>query len=62
MPDLVFAVAELPAWGTAVVNAISTVAQNITDIMSQVTPVALPVGGAYLAIRYGWRTAKGLTK
>lgn len=60
MGDVILA--ELPAYGTALVNAVTTMATTMQELLAAVAPVALPVGGAYLAIRYGWRTAKGLTK
>ena len=53
--------AELPTWATAVVNAVTSMATNITDTFAAVVPVALPVGGVFLAVRRTWRAAKGLT-
>ena len=54
--------AELPAWGTAFTTALTTMAGNMTDMISAAVPIVLPVGGAYLAIRTAWRASKGLTR
>lgn len=57
-PDII----TYPDWMIYTIQAIGSMCSDILDVMVDVAPVALPVGGAYLAIRYGWRTAKGLTR
>lgn len=54
--------AELPAWGSAFTTALTTMCGTMTDMISAAVPIALPVGGAYLAIRTAWRASKGLTR
>lgn len=51
-----------PDWFVAFKLAVESMATDMLDLLAAVAPVALPVGGAYLAIRRGWRSAKGLTR
>lgn len=46
----------------SLVTACTDVANNAMDAISRVLPVALPVGGAIIAVLIGWRFFKRVAK
>ena len=48
-------------WMYIFANAVGSAMTPITDVFAAVIPVALPVGGVFLAVRRIWRSSKSLT-
>lgn len=46
---------------TSFTTAVTAMGNNAMSMIAAAVPVALPIAGAVLAVKIGWRTAKGLT-
>lgn len=46
---------------TSFTTAVTTMGNNVMQMISAAVPVALPIAAAGLAVRIGWRVAKSLT-